>query len=77
MSINRNKTLEDRIRSLERKAKKMQEILNEFREMNRRFDGLENKLGRTFKVVARGFDDAGHSSYSNEIDEIWKESVKK
>ena len=58
--------------------------MNELKEMNKRFDGLEsrfdgleNKLGKTFIVVADGFRAAGHDSHTNQIKEIWKESVKK
>ena len=61
MSINRNKTLEDRIRNLERKVKKMQEILNEFREMNKRFDRLESRFDRLEKKVDDGFNKTGKS----------------
>ena len=80
MRINRCRTLEDQIRKLKRdmsaitrKLDEMKEEIKGFRkETNEHFVGLEDKLGRTFNVVADGFKAAGHDPFTIEIKEIWK-----
>ena len=80
MRINRCRTLEDQIRKLKRdmsailrKLDEMEEEIKGFRkETNEHFVGLEDKLGRTFNVVADGFKAAGHDPFTIEIKEIWE-----
>lgn len=87
MRINRCGTLEDQIRKLKRdmsailrKLDEMEEEIKGFRkETNERFDGLENKTGRSFLALAKPLEvhcGSEGAEATRELKEIWKDSIQ-